>query len=134
PAAPGNLSERRLLVDNLKDLGAGLSVGERDFLKYEEYPDREQNEQKRQELEGLIASPARLKVLICDPHDKVTHLAPGYAEDFSELFYEKSVHQVMESLALLRDTAIVIAVDHGFCEIKELKTVRGIFLDGKERE
>ncbi len=134
PTHSGNPNEGRLLRDNLKALGAKVTVGEKEFLKYEEFPDRERDDAKKGALTDLMDSKARLKVIIFDPHDKVTHIAPGFAEDFSELFYEKSIHQVMESLSLLPDTAIVVAVDHGFCEIKELKTVRGIFIDGKEKD
>ena len=134
PGDPRNLDERQLLQTNLRELGASVIVSEGEFLKYEESHDPQKDDVKKLELARLLASKARLKVVIFDPHDKVTHLAPGFAEDFSELFYEKTVHQVMEKLSLLPDTAVVVTVDHGFCEIKDLKAVKGIFIEGNEKD
>jgi len=129
-----NPNERRLLNDALKEFGAGLSVAERDFMKYEEAQDGSEDEAIKRKLKDLIGSRARLKVIVFDPHDKVTHVATGNAEDFSEVFYARSIHPVMEAISLLPDTAVVVTADHGFCEIKELRTVRGIFVGGEPRE
>jgi hypothetical protein len=40
----------------------------------------------------------------------------------------------MERIARLPDTGVVVAVDHGFCEIQELRAVKGLFRDGATRE
>ena len=133
PSSQQNPNERRLLNENLKALRAGLSVAARDFMKYHEVQDGKEDDSIKAQLKDLIASRSRLKVIIFDPHDKVTHIAPGHAEDFSELFYARSIHPVMERISLLPDTAVVVAVDHGFCEITELKTVRGIFAGTQPR-
>jgi CheY-like chemotaxis protein len=129
-----NPNERRLLNEALKQLGAGISVAERDFMKYEEVQDGSEDETIKRKLKDLLNSRARLKVIIVDPHDKVTHMATGNAEDYSEVFYARSIHRVMETISMLPDTAVIVTADHGFCEIKELRTVRGIFIGGQPRE
>jgi DNA-binding NarL/FixJ family response regulator len=128
-----NPNERRLLNEALKQLESGISVAERDFMKYEEVQDGNQDEAIKRKLKDLLGSRARLRVIIVDPHDKMTHIATGNAEDFSEVFYARSIHPVMEAISLLHDTAVIVTADHGFCEIKELRTVRGIFIGGQPR-
>jgi CheY-like chemotaxis protein len=129
-----NPNERRLLNTALKEHESGLSVPERDFMKYAEVRDGGEFERIKRNLKDLIASHGRLKVIIFDPHDKVTRVAPGYAEDFAELFYARSIHPIMEELSQLSDTSFVITSDHGFCEIRELKTVRDMFASRPTRE
>jgi hypothetical protein len=111
-----------------------LLIREEHFLKYEELRDRGEDEQKKKQLQELLAQDVRLSVIIFDPHDKVTHVAPGFAEDFSELFYEKTIHPIMESVARMPDVGVVITSDHGFCEIRELKSARGIFREASVRD
>jgi CheY-like chemotaxis protein len=132
--SPGGLNECKLLNEALAALGSRISVSEREFMKYEPMPDPEENQAKKRELDELIRSSARLKAIIVDPHDKVTHVAQDHVEAFSELYYEVSIHHVMVRLSQIPDAAVVIAVDHGFCEIQEMKTVRGIFVGDQIRD
>jgi CheY-like chemotaxis protein len=131
---PGGLNECKLLNEGLAALGSRHYVSEREFMKYEARPDPDESQAKKRELDGLIKSSAPLKAIIFDPHDKVTHVAQDHVEMFSELFYEVSIHHVMVRLSQIPDAAVVIAVDHGFCEIQELRTIRGIFVGDQIRD
>jgi len=134
PSRPTSLNERVLLENALAELGAGVGIAERCFMKYEQRSDREEDKEKREELLALLNARAKLKVIIFDPHDKVTHLAQGHAEDFAELFYRKTIHPVMEVIGQLPKTSVVITSDHGFCEIAEQRAVRGIIGKGSVRQ
>jgi len=129
-----SINERTLLSEQLRNAGLKDIASRLQFLKYEESRDREEDNRKRRDLERLIASDSRLGVIIFDPHDKVTHVAPKFVEDFAELFYSRSIHPIMESIAQLRDTAVIITTDHGFCAIDRLASVKGIFAGQRHRE
>ncbi len=122
-----NPNERQLVADCLIESKSAIRISERHFMKYEESIDNAKDLRKKQELRELLSTNAPLSVIIFDPNDKITHVAPGYAEDFAELFYEKTIHPIMEEIAKLRDTAVVITADHGFCEVRRLRAVKGIF-------
>lgn len=125
-----NLNERRLLEMALRDAGSSVTIKEKCFVKYEESAEKNQDAQTKADLQRLIAAEVRLKVIIVDPHDKVTHIASHDAEDFAEVFYRVSIHPIMQQIAKLRDTAVVITSDHGFCEISKIRRVKGIFRSG----